>query len=243
MSSPMQSVQSVHPRRMALASPDTPLYQYLLAHQPQEHEAPRRLRLATQGVQMSLMQIGLDQGHLMAFLVKVLGARRILELGTYTGYSALAMALALPPDGRLITCDVNEAWAAVGQPFWAEAGVQGKIELRLGPALETLRQLESQAETAAGDHVSHHFSHFDLVFIDADKPNYPVYYEGALRLLRPGGVVVLDNMLQGGRVADPGHLDAGVVAIRELNHRIRGDERVDRVLLPIADGVTLVRRR
>jgi predicted O-methyltransferase YrrM len=224
---------------MALASPETPLYQYLLAHQPQEHEALRRLRLATQGVEMSLMQIGLDQGHLMAFLVKTLGARRILELGTYTGYSALAMALALPPDGRLITCDVNEVWPAVGQPFWAEAGVQGKIELRLGPALETLRQLEAEAETGAGDH----FSHFDLVFIDADKPNYPAYYEAALRLVRPGGVVVLDNMLQGGGVVDPGNLDPGVVAIRALNLRIRSDERVDRVLLPIADGVTLVRRR
>ena len=237
----MSSVPAVLPRRPSLAATDTPVYQYLLASQPAEHEALRKLRLATQGVERSGMQIGPDQGHFMAFLGKMIGARRILELGTYTGYSALAMALALPPDGRLITCDVNEAWAAVGRPFWAEAGVLGKIELRIGPALSTLRQME--AEAGAGPHFNHDFNHFDLVFIDADKPNYPAYYEAALRLLRPGGVVVLDNMLQGSRVVDLDDLDPGVVAIRELNHRIRSDERVDRVMLPIADGVTLVRRR
>jgi predicted O-methyltransferase YrrM len=228
---------SIDSRRMSLASPDTPLYQYLLTHQPPEHPALRGLRLATQGIKGADMQIGLDQAHFLAFVVKVLGARRVIELGTFTGYSALAMALALPPDGRLITCDVNEAWAAVGRPFWAEAGVQSKIELRLGPALQTLPQLEIAAEP--GDQVNL----FDLVFIDADKPSYPDYYEAALRLLRPGGVAVLDNMLYLGRVIDPGNQDAGVLAIRELNERIRGDERVDRVMLPIGDGVTLVRRR
>ena len=222
---------------MSLASPDTPLYQYLLAHQPSEHEALRRLRLATQGIEGAFMQIGPEQGHLMAFLVGVLGARRIIELGTYTGYSALAMALALPADGELITCDVNEAWAAVGRPFWAEAGVSDRIDSRLGPALQTLQQLQAEAKA------SPHGRPFDLVFIDADKPSYPAYYEAALRLLRPGGVAVLDNMLHLGRVIDPDNLDAGVVAIRALNERIQNDERVDRVLLPIGDGVTLVRRR
>lgn len=184
---------SIHPSRMSLASPDTPLYQYLLAHQPPAHEALRRLRLATQGIEGAGMQIGLDQGHLMALLVKLIGARRIIELGTFTGDSALALA----PGGRLITCDINEDWAAVGQPFWADAGAQGKNDLRIGPALKSLRQLE--AEAGAGQH----FDHFDLVFIDADKPNYPAYHEAALRQLRPGGLVVLDNMLYLGRVIDP----------------------------------------
>ncbi len=179
------------------------------------------------------MQITPDQGHFMAFLVKLVGAARILEVGTFTGYSALAMALALPPHGKLVTCDINQAWADIGKPFWKEAGVEEKIKVRIGPALDTLREIE--AEGGAGS--------FDLAFVDADKASYPAYYEAALRLLRPGGIMLLDNMLFMGRVIDPSNQDPGVLAIRQLNEDIRRDERVDQVMLPISDGVTLVRRR
>ena len=222
-------MSAINLTRVSLAATGTPLYTYLLEHQPPEHAALQRLRAATLGMERDFMQIAPDQGHFMAFLVKALGARRILELGTFTGYSALAMALALPGDGRLVTCDVNDAWASVGRPYWEEAGVAGKIDLRIAPALETLASLEHGS--------------FDLVFVDADKPNYGNYYEAALQLVRSGGVIILDNMLYLGRVIDHANHDPGTMVIRELNDRIAMDERVDRVMLPISDGVTLVRRR
>lgn len=226
-------MSAINLTRVSLAETGTPLYTYLLEHQPPEHAALQRLRATTLGMERDFMQIAPDQGHFMAFLVKALGARRILELGTFTGYSALAMSLALPGDGQLVTCDVNDAWASVGRPYWEEAGVAGKIDLRIGPALETLRSLE-QSDGAGS---------FDLVFVDADKANYGNYYEAALRLVHAGGVIILDNMLYLGRVIDHENHDPGTAAIRELNDRIAMDERVDRVMLPISDGVTLVRRR
>lgn len=219
--------------RMSLTSSDTPLYAYLLNHQPREHEALRGLREATRGMPDNFMQIGPDQGHFMALIVKLIGARRILELGTYTGYSALAMALALPDDGQLITCDVNDTCVSIGRPYWSQAGVAHKIRVELGPALETLSALVINGESGG----------FDAVFVDADKENYERYYEAALRLVRPGGIIILDNMLRLGRVIDGGDVDEGTIVIRDLNDKIAGDERVDRVMLPIADGVTLARRK
>ena len=226
-------MSAINLNRASLASTGTPLYSYLLEHHPPEHAALQQLRAATRGMERDFMQIAPDQGHFMAFLVKALGARRILELGTFTGYSALAMALALPSDGQLITCDVNDAWANTGRPYWEEAGVANKIDLKIGPALKTIAGLEQ----------SHGPGSFDLVFVDADKDNYGNYYEAALRLVRAGGVIILDNMLSLGRVIDGGNLDLGTVAIRDLNDKIAADERVDRVMLPISDGVTLIRRR
>jgi O-methyltransferase len=169
----------------------------------------------------------------MAFLLKLIGARRVLEVGTFTGYSALAMALALPEEGRVITCDVNEEWVGLGRRYWEEACVADRIEVRIGPALRSLDALERTRSLET----------FDAVFVDADKENYAQYYEAALRLVRPGGIVMLDNVLRLGRVLDSEARDLGTTAIRELNDRISLDERVDRVMLPLADGVTLVRRR
>jgi predicted O-methyltransferase YrrM len=223
----------VHPTRMTVASPDTPLYRYLLAHQPPEHEALRGLREATRSMANSFMQIAPDQGHFMAFIIAMAGARRVLEIGTFTGYSALAMALALPDGGKVFTCDVNEEWVSIGRPYWRQAGVAAKIEVRLGSALGTLADFE-RGEIADS---------FDVAFIDADKENYGHYYEIALRLVRKGGIVILDNMLRLGRVVDGEDRDEGTVVIRNLNDRIAADERVDRVMLAIGDGVTLVRRR
>jgi O-methyltransferase len=212
-------------------APDEPLLAYILANQPPEHEELRRLRQLTQSLPRALMQIVPEQGHFLALLIKLIGARRVLELGTFTGYSALAMALALPDDGRLVTCDVNAETVNVGRGCWERAGVAAKIEVEIGPALATLDWLEGEGGT------------FDLIFIDADKPAYDRYYESALRLVRPGGLIVLDNMFQRGEVADPRNGDGRTRAVRALNAKIATDERVDRVLLPLADGVTLARRR
>lgn len=212
--------------------PTEQLIAYLLANEPPEHEELSRLRSLTQELPRSIMQIAPEQGHLLAFLIKLIGARRVLELGTFTGYSAMAMALALPDDGRLITCDVNDEMASIGSTCWQRAGVAHKIEVRIGPALATLDQLEREGA-----------SRFDLVFIDADKPTYDSYYEATFRLIRPGGVIVLDNMFQRGEVSDLCQNDARTTTVRALNTKIAGDERVDRVMLPVADGMTLARRR
>jgi len=179
------------------------------------------------------MQITPEQGHFLALLVRLISARRALEIGTFTGYSALAVALALPEDGQVVACDISEEWTGTGRRFWERAGIAKKIELRIAPALKTLRQLESEGNR----------DRFDLAFIDADKPGYDGYYEGALGLVRPGGLIALDNMLRGGRVADPNQNDTDTVALRQLNTKIAGDDRVDRVILPIASGMTLARRR
>jgi predicted O-methyltransferase YrrM len=210
---------------------DARLHAYLRAHEPAEHHELELLRQLTQSMPEGPMQIAPEQGYLLAILVRATDARRILEVGTFTGYSTLSMALALPPDGRVVACDINKEWTSVGLEFWRRAGVADRIEIRIAPAAGTLTLLERDGEQ------------FDLTFIDADKPGYDAYYEAALRLVRPGGLIILDNMLRRGRVADPNESDADTLAIRALNAKIAGDERVDRVLLPIAGGMTLARRR
>ena len=188
----------------------------------------RELRAATASVPYSGMQIGADQGAFMAMLVKLMGARRCLEIGTYTGYSALAVALALPKGGSIVCCDVSEEWTSVGKPFWRKAGVASKIDLRIGPALETLKTLKGP---------------FDFVFIDADKPNYLAYYQRCLKLLRRGGLIAIDNVLWSGEVTNPKAQDKLTVALREFNDAIARDERVDLVMLSVGDGITLALKR
>ena len=212
---------------------DERLRAYLLGIEPCEHEELRGLREATGRLPLARFQIAPEQGFLLAFLVRLLGARRTLEVGTFTGYSALAVALALPSGGRLMACEIDEQWIGIGRPFWQRAGVAGKIEVRIGPAVATLRSLEQTS--AAGS--------FDFAFIDANKEDYDSYYECALRLVRPAGVVALDNMFFRGNVADPRDTDPVVSSIRRLNTKIAADERVDRVVIPVGDGMTLVRRR
>jgi caffeoyl-CoA O-methyltransferase len=176
------------------------------------------------------MQVSPDQGAFLTLLVRLLGARRVVEVGTFTGYSALCLARGLPSDGRLICCDINEDWVSVGRPFWERAGVADRVEVRIGPAVDTLRALPADPV-------------LDMAFIDADKVGYPVYYEELLRRLRPGGLVLVDNVLWSGRVIDPAADDPDTLAIRRFNDAVAADERVDRVMLSIADGLTLARKR
>jgi predicted O-methyltransferase YrrM len=206
---------------------------YILGVSLRESAVQRRLREETARLPMAGMQIAPDQGQLMALLARLVGARNCLEIGTFTGYSALAVALALPPEGRIIACDVNPETTAVAQRYWREAGVADKIELKLAPALATLDALLAARQEGR----------FDFAFIDADKENYDGYYERLLRLLRPGGLIVIDNVLWGGAVADMRVKDAETAALRALNQKLHRDERVDLVLLPLADGITLARKR
>ena len=206
---------------------------YILETGLREHPAQKALRAATAKVPMAGMQIGAPQGALMALLVQAIGARRCIEIGTFTGYSALSVALALPPGGTLIACDVSEDYTAIGRKFWARAGVADKIDLRIAPALDTVNALLAAGEAGR----------FDFAFIDADKSNYDAYYEGCLKLLRPGGLLAVDNVLWGGSVADPKRNDADTLAIRRLNAKMRKDKRVSMCLVPISDGVTLVLKR
>jgi predicted O-methyltransferase YrrM len=193
----------------------------------------RRLRAETAALPRAGMQIGPDQGALMALLVRLVGARQALEVGVFTGYSSLCVAAALPADGRLVACDVSEEWTAVARRYWQEAGLAGRIDLRLGPASDTLAQLEKELGPGA----------FDFAFIDADKPSYDGYYEACLRLVRPGGLIALDNMLWEGAVADPAVTDEETVALRALNRKVRDDHRVEATLLTVGDGVLLARKR
>lgn len=209
------------------------LLDYFSAHAFREDSLLARLREETGAMPRAGMQIAPEQGALIALLTKLGGARRAIEIGTFTGYSALVTARALPDDGHLVCCDVSDSFTAVARRYWAEAGVATKIELRLAPALETLAALR----TAGGDQT------FDQVFIDADKTSYPAYYEQALALLRPGGLVMIDNVLWGGAVADPADTDADTEALRRLNATIASDPRVDHCLVPIGDGLTLARKR
>jgi predicted O-methyltransferase YrrM len=179
------------------------------------------------------MQIGADQGALLALLIRAIGARMAIEIGTFTGYSSLAMAAALPAGGRLVCCDINEQWTAIARRYWQEAGLADRIELRLAPALKTLADLRSKHGPGA----------FDFAFIDADKSAYDAYYEACLDLIRPGGLIALDNMLWSGNVADPQMHDADTDALRALNAKIRDDRRVDACLLTVGDGVMLARKR
>ncbi len=198
-----------------------------------EPEILARLRAETQKQRASGMQISPPQGQFMALLVETIGARRCVEVGTFTGYSALAVALALPPDGQLIACDVSEEWTAIARRYWAEAGVAQKIDLRLAPALETLDGLLADGQAGT----------FDFAFIDADKSSYDRYYEDCLVLVRSGGLILLDNMLWGGAVIDDTDNSADTVALRKLNRKIHDDARVDMCLLGIGDGISVVRKR
>jgi caffeoyl-CoA O-methyltransferase len=211
---------------------DDALYAYILQTSIREHPAQTALRAATAAHPHAGMQISPEQGQFMALLVRLIGARRALEIGVFTGYSALAVALALPEDGRLLACDISRDYTRVGQPYWQQAGVAHKIELRLAPAIETL-----DAQLAGGAAEA-----FDFAFIDADKSGYDAYYERCLRLLRPGGLLAIDNTLWGGSVARPAQ-DADTAALQRLNAKLHRDERVDLSLLPIGDGLTLARKR
>ena len=204
------------------------LFQYVIAHGTRETAAQRRLRQVTHRIPMGGMQIGPDQAALMQMLVRLLGAKRCIEIGTFTGYSALAVALALPPNGRIVCCDVSEEWTSIGKRFWKQAGVLRKIDLRLAPALRTLQTLRGK---------------FDFAFIDADKTNYQAYFEACLKLLRRGGLIAIDNTLWYGRVLDARDKDEDTRAIRAFNRGLAKDRRVDISLVPIGDGVTLARKR
>ncbi|HXZ49987.1 MAG TPA: class I SAM-dependent methyltransferase [Usitatibacter sp.] len=209
------------------------LHAYVVEHSVREHPVLAELRAATAGLANAQMQIGPDQGALMALLVKLAGARRTLEIGVFTGYSSLAVALALPEDGRVLACDVSEEWTAIARRHWERAGVAHKIELRLAPALATLDAL--LAEGRGGT--------FDFAFIDADKGNYARYYQRSLALLRPGGLVAVDNTLWSGSVIDPADRSEDTKAIRAFNELLLRDERVDLALLTVGDGLTLAMKR
>jgi predicted O-methyltransferase YrrM len=201
---------------------------YIETHAVREPAVLRELRAATASVPHSGMQIGADQGQFMALLVKLMGARRCLEIGTYTGYSALAVALALPKDGKLVCCDVSEEWTGIARRFWKKAGVSRKISLKIAPALETLKTLKGP---------------FDFVFIDADKPNTLNYYERCLKLVRRGGLIAVDNTLWSGEVANDDARDELTVALRKFNDKVHRDKRIELALLSIGDGVTLALKK
>ncbi|MFZ5557585.1 MAG: class I SAM-dependent methyltransferase [Pseudomonadota bacterium] len=208
---------------------DARLYDYLASVSLREPPLLAELRRETAADAFARMQVSPEQGQLMGLLVKLMGARRCLEVGVYTGYSSLCVALALPEDGRLVACDVNEEWTAVARRYWERAGVAGRIELRLAPALETLDALLAAGEAGR----------FDFAFIDADKENYPAYFERCLQLARPGGLIAVDNTLWYGKVADPENHEPNTEAIRAFNRLVARDARVDLSLVPIGDGLTL----
>jgi predicted O-methyltransferase YrrM len=209
------------------------LQQYMVDVGVREPPILARLREETSALPMHQMQIAPEQGAFMALLVELMGAERCLELGTFTGYSSLAVAMVLPPDGRIVCCDVSEEWTDIARRYWQEAGVEDRVHLRLGPALETLT-----AMIAAGE-----ANTYDFAFIDARKEEYDDYYERTLRLLRPGGLMAIDNIFQGGDVVDAADDSPDTVAVRALNEKIRHDERVSISLVPIADGLMLARKR
>jgi caffeoyl-CoA O-methyltransferase len=208
---------------------DDRLYDYLLSVSLREPELLAQLRQETDLHPFSQMQIAPEQGQLMALLIRLMGATNAIEIGVFTGYSSLCIALALPPYGKLIACDLNEDYTAIARRYWQAAGVANKIDLRIAPALQTLDTLLDEEEAGA----------FDFVFIDADKQNYLHYYDRALQLLRPGGLVAIDNVLWGGSVADPKAQDPDTQAIRSFNEFLHQDERVMLSLVPIGDGLTL----
>jgi predicted O-methyltransferase YrrM len=209
------------------------VYDYVLAHGVREPAILARLREETAAHPMAQMQIEPLQGAIFRLLVELLDARSYVEVGTFTGYSSLAVALAMPADGRLVCCDVSEEYTNVARRYWAEAGVADRVDLRIGPGIQTLDGLLAEGRENT----------FDLAFIDADKKSYPEYYERCLRLVRPGGVVALDNVLWGGEIADMTKQDRDTLALRAVNELVRDDERVTEVLLPVADGMTLARKR
>lgn len=208
------------------------VYEYLIGVSLREHPVLTALRDATRGHPRAGMQISPEQGQFMAMLVKLTGAKKTLEIGVFTGYSSLATALALPEDGRVIACDINEEFTAMGREHWARAGVVHKIDLRLAPAVQTLDKLIEDGQAGS----------FDFAFIDADKPNYDAYYERCLKLMRQGGLIVIDNVLWDGEVARPSS-DPDTVALQQLNLKLHKDERIDLSMLPVGDGLTLARKR
>lgn len=209
------------------------LIEYVRTVSPPEPPVRRHLREETAAHPMARMQITPEQGHLLGLFVRLLNAKRTLEVGVFTGYSSLSVAQALPPDGRILACDVSEELTAIARRYWKEAGVDSKIDLRLAPAKETLAQLIAEGHRAA----------FDLAFIDADKTNYVAYFEACLDLVRPGGLIAVDNTLWHGSVADPADQEADTVAIRQFNEYVRDEQRVWQCLLPIGDGLTLAVRK
>jgi caffeoyl-CoA O-methyltransferase len=207
------------------------LYEYLVAHNPPPDAVLRELKAETAALgRISIMQVAVEQGAFLTFLARLLGARHAVEVGTFTGYSAISIARGLAADGRLLCCDLNEEWAGIARRYFVRAGVTERITLRIAPAIETLRALPPTPE-------------IDLAFIDADKTGYRSYYEELLPRLRPGGVIGFDNVLWTGAVADPANTSDDTVALRALNDFLVRDERVDVVMLPVADGLTLARKR
>lgn len=209
------------------------VYEYLLEHSLRESPLLKQVREETATLEMAQMQISPEQGQFLNLLIKLLGARQIIEIGVFTGYSALCMAEALPADGRLLACDINREWTDIARHYWRQAGLDQKMELLLAPAAETLQRLIENGNTNS----------FDFAFIDADKGNYLTYYEQCLELVRQGGMIGIDNTLWGGDVADPGINDDDTRAIRALNDTLHSDARVDISLLPIGDGLTLALKR
>ena len=207
----------------------TSLRDYLWEKGIEEHPALKELRLETAKLPQSMMQICPEQGALMANLIRLMSAKRTIEIGTFTGYSTLAVALALPEEGEIIACDISEEWTALGKKKWEQAGVAHKINLRLAPAVDTLDALLADGQESS----------FDFAFIDADKANYPAYYEKCLKLVRKGGVIAIDNVLWGGSVIDSERNDEDTKAIRKLNEFIANDKRVSLSMVPIGDGLTL----
>ena len=206
---------------------------YVVKVGTREPDVLARLREETAAIPQHNMQIAPEQGAFLALLVELIGARRCIEVGTFTGYSSTAVALALPEDGQIVCCDVSEEWTSLARTYWAEAGVSGKVDLRIAPATETLDQLVAGGQEAT----------YDFAFVDADKAGYDAYYERLLRLIRPGGLIVFDNMLWGGDVLDTDPSDEDTKALQALNAKLARDERITLCLLPVADGVTLARRR
>mgnify|MGYP006289106537 FL=1 len=209
------------------------LQDYLLDQSLREHELLAELRSETEQMPEANMQIAPEQGQFMALLARLIGVRRYLEVGTFTGYSALAVMLGLPEQAEATCLDISEEWTSIAERYWIRAGLNDRMHLHLAPAGDTLARLIS--EGWSGD--------YDMAFIDADKTGYAEYYERCLELVRPGGLILVDNTLWDGRVADPGDDDPDTAAIRDFNRRLRGDDRVDLSLLPLADGVTILRRR
>ncbi len=209
------------------------IYEYLYSVGLREHPTQKALREHTKHHPFRQMQISAEQGQLMQLLAKLIQAKRTIEVGVFTGYSALSVALALPENGELIACDISSEYTDIAKPFWEQAQVSEKIKLHLAPAAETLQQLVD-----AGEH-----NQFDMAFIDADKTGYDTYYELCLSLIRPGGLILLDNVLWGGKVAESGENDPDTTALKELNQKIHHDERVDMMLLPVSDGLTMAIKR
>lgn len=208
------------------------LYDYVIRISLQEPEILKRLRQETRQVRLAGMQIAPEQGQFMALLVRLMGAKKCIEVGVYTGYSSLAVALALPADGKLIACDISEEWTSIARRYWQEAGVADKIKLKLAPAADTLARLLTAGEAGS----------FDFVFIDADKSGYAAYYEFALQLLRPGGLLAIDNVLWQGKVIELAAQDIDTAAIRAFNEKLAHDPRVHLSLVPIGDGLTLAQK-